>query len=514
MAFVRAVATVGSWTMASRVLGFVRDILIARFLGTGPVADAFFVAFKFPNFFRRLFAEGAFNAAFVPQFARQLQADGPDAARYFAEQVLAVMLAVLLPLTIVAQVAMPALMVVLAPGFLDTPATFALAVELARITFPYLMFMTLLAIYAGVLNSLNKFASAAAAPIVLNLVLITALVLFRNTTPTVGHTLAWGVALAGVLQLLVVAIAAARNGMDLRLRVPHLTPGVKKTLRLMAPGAIGAGVVQFNLVIDTLLASTLPTGSISYLYFADRVSQLPLGVIGVAIGIALLPLLSRQIRAGDDTAAMASQNRAIELALLMTVPAALALIVIPEPIVVILFQRGAFSPTASTATAAALAAFALGLPAYVLIKTLTPGFFAREDTATPVKIAAVAVALNIVVAVTLMQFIAHVGIALATATSAWVNTALLATMLHRRGHLHFDVRLRRRAPRILAAAVVMALVLWRAAIFVEPLMADPGFLAVAALGALIALGGATYAIAAWLLGAVSLADLRQATRRS
>ncbi len=498
--------------MASRVLGFVRDILIARFLGTGPVADAFFVAFKFPNFFRRLFAEGAFNAAFVPQFARTLQADGHQAAKLFAEQTLAMLLAVLVPLTLLAQFAMPSLMVVIAPGFLDTPATFDLAVELTRITFPYLMFMALLALYAGILNSLNLFASAAAAPIVLNLVLISALLFLRTVTPTVGHALAWGVAAAGVAQLIVVAIAGARHGMDLRLPWPRLTPQVARTMRLMIPGAIGAGVVQINLVIDTILASTLPTGSISYLYFADRVSQLPLGVIGVAIGIALLPLLSRQIRAGDAAAATASQNRAIELALLLTVPAGLALMVISAPVVAVLFQRGAFSAPAAAATASALTAFAAGLPAYVLIKTLTPGYFAREDTATPVKIAAVAVVLNVVLAVTLMQVFAHVGIAAATATSSWVNTALLGTVLHRRGHLRFDPRLRRRAPRIVAAAVVMAAVLWLAMSVARPVLAAPGLPAIAALAGLIALGGAVYAAAVAAFGAASVSDLRALRR--
>ncbi len=512
--FIRSAATVGGWTMGSRILGFVRDILIASFLGAGPVADAFFVAFKFPNFFRRLFAEGAFNAAFVPQFAGTLASDGLATARRFAEDALSVLLSILLPFTVLAQIFMPQLMVVIAPGFRDSPETFALAVELTRLTFPYLMFMALVALLGGMLNSRDRFAAPAAAPIVLNIILIAAMLLLRDRLPTPGHALAWGVAFAGIAQFLLLIVATDRAGMSPRLRRPRLTPRVAKTLRLMVPGAIGAGVVQINLVIDTILASTLPTGAISYLYFADRVNQLPLGVVGVAIGIALLPLLSRQLRTGDLAGASDSQNRAIEFALLLTVPAAAALLVIADPIVQVLFRHGAFAPSAATATAGALTAFAVGLPAYVLIKSLTPGFFAREDTTTPVKIAAVAVAVNIVAAIVLMQFFAHIGIALATALSAWLNTSLLATTLHRRGHLHLDARLRARTPRILAAAAVMAVLLWFFAGRLGGVFAEPGALRAVVLALLIAAGIGVYLAAVILLRATSLAELRRALRRA
>lgn len=499
--------------MGSRVLGFARDILIANFLGAGPVADAFFVAFKFPNFFRRLFAEGAFNAAFVPQFAGTLAADGLAAARRFAEDALSVLLSILLPFTILAQIFMPQLMVVIAPGFRDAPDTFALAVELTRLTFPYLMFMALVALLGGMLNSRDRFAAPAAAPIVLNVILIAAMLLFGDRLPTPGHALAWGVAIAGIAQFLLLVVAAGRADMSPRLHWPRLTPRVRKTLRLMVPGAIGAGVVQINLVIDTILASLLPAGSISYLYFADRVNQLPLGVVGVAIGIVLLPLLSRQLRVGDFEAASDSQNRAIEFALLLTVPAAAALLVIADPIVQVLFRHGAFAASAATATAAALSAFALGLPAYVLIKALSPGFFAREDTATPVKIAALAVALNIVLAVVLMQFIAHVGIALATALSAWLNASLLGLALYRRDHLRLDPRLRARIPRIIAAAAILALVLWLGAGLLAPIFAQPGALRAFALAGLIGSGMAIYLAAALLLGATRWSELRRIVKR-
>ena len=508
MALLRAMVTIGGWTMASRILGFARDILIATYLGAGPVPDAFFVAFKFPNFFRRLFAEGAFNAAFVPQFAAVLEASGLAAARRFAGETLAVLLVVLLPFTFAAQAAMPWLMVVIAPGFLATPETFELAVELTRITFPYLLFMAVAALIAGVLNSLDRFAAAAAAPIVLNVILIAGLVGLRERLPTPAHTLAWGVAVAGIAQFVWLVAALNRAGADLRLPWPRLTPRVRTTLRLMVPGAIGAGVVQINLVIDVILASTLPAGAISYLYFADRVSQLPLGVVGVAVGVALLPLMSRQLASGDTAAADDSQNRAIEFALLLTIPAAAALIVLPRPVVAVLFEHGAFDPGDTTATARALAAFATGLPAYVMIKALAPGFFARADTATPVKVAALAVLINVAVAVFLMQFIAHVGIALATAISAWFNAASLALILLRRGHLKPDGRLRARLPRMIVAAAIMAAVLWYGADAAGTLWAERGLARIGALAALVAGGLVVYALAAQLTGAARWHEVR------
>ena len=411
--------------MISRVLGFVRDILIAAILGAGPVADAFFVAFKLPNFFRRLFAEGAFNAAFVPLFARHMSEGGKDAARRFAEEVLSVFVVALLLFVTALQVAMPWLMYGFAPGFADDPLRFDLAVALAQITFPYLLFISLVSQLGGVLNALGRFVAAAATPIILNLCLIGALLGLSGFVETPGHALAWGVAAAGAAQFIWLMIACHRAEFGLRLLRPRLTPRVKRLLILVLPGAIGAGVVQINLLIDVVIASLLPRGSVSFLYYADRVNQLPLGVIGVAVGTALLPLLSRQLRAGEHDNAMGSMNRAMEFALLLTVPAAAALMIIPDGIVAVLFERGAFGAVETAATASALAAYALGLPAYVLIKVLGPGFFAREDTVTPVKIAALCVVINLGLNLLLMAPLLHVGIALATAISAWINAGLL-----------------------------------------------------------------------------------------
>jgi putative peptidoglycan lipid II flippase len=509
MALLKSIATVGGYTMISRVLGFLRDILIAAVLGAGPIADAFFVAFKLPNFFRRLFAEGAFNAAFVPLFSARLEGDGFEPARRFAAEVLAVMAAGLFVFVTALQIAMPWVMLAMAPGFIGEPAKFDLAVQLARITFPYLLFISLVSHLGGVLNSLGRFAAAAATPIILNLALIAALLLAAPFLPTPGHALAWGVAAGGIAQFLWLIEACRRAGMRFPLPPPKLTADVKRLLRLMLPGAVGAGVVQINLMVGVVIASLLPTGAVSFLYYADRVNQLPLGVVGVAVGTALLPLLSRQLRAGEDAAASGSMNRALEFSLLLTVPGAAALVVIAGPVTATLFERGAFGAAETAATAAALAAYATGLPAYVLVKVLAPGFFARHDTATPVKIAVVAVIVNVVLNLILMWPLAHVGIALATSIAAWLNAALLAIVLRRRGQLAFDARLLRAAPRQGLAAAGMAAALWAGEMALGPMLAAGSAGRAAALTALVASGMAVYFGLAIACGAVGRDDLKR-----
>jgi putative peptidoglycan lipid II flippase len=514
MALLRSIATVGGFTMVSRILGFARDILIAAMLGAGPVADAFFVAFKLPNFFRRLFAEGAFNAAFVPLFTRHMSEGGRDNARAFAEEVIAVFVVALLFFVTALQVAMPWVMHGFAPGFVGDPERFDLAVALAQITFPYLLFISLVSQLGGVLNALGRFAAAAATPIILNLCLIAALLGLAPLVETPGHALAWGVAAAGAAQFVWLMVACHRAEFSMRLRRPRLTSRVRRLLWLMLPGAIGAGVVQVNLLIDVVIASLLPAGSVSFLYYADRVNQLPLGVIGVAVGTALLPLLSRQIREGKTADAEASMNRALEFALLLTVPGALALMTIPDPIVRVLFERGEFGVADTNATAMALGAYAIGLPAYVLIKVLAPGFFAREDTATPVKVAALCVGINLALNLALMDPLKHVGIALATAISAWVNAGLLYALLRRRGHLTLDARLRRALPRTVAAAVGMAAVLWLARDALAGFAASGTAQDVAALATLIAAGLSVFAVLAIVTGAASLRDVKRMLDRS
>ncbi|HIF10683.1 MAG TPA: murein biosynthesis integral membrane protein MurJ [Sneathiellales bacterium] len=512
MNLLRSVATVGGFTSISRALGFVRDILIAATLGAGWIADCFFVAFKIPNFFRRLFAEGAFNAAFVPSFSEILSTQGSAAARRFAEQALAVLLAVLAIFVGLLQIFMPWLMAGLAPGFVAHPEKYDLAVVLTRITIPYLLFISLISLMGGVLNSLGRFAAVAATPILLNLSLIAALIWLAGATETPAHALAWGVSIAGVLQFLWLAVECRRAGISLRLPRPRLSPKIKNLLRLMAPAALGAGVVQVNLLIDVVIASLLPTGSLSYLFYADRLNQLPIGVVGVAVGTALLPLLSRQVMANQDSAAVNSQNRAVEFGLLLTLPAAAALMTLSGPLVGGLFERGAFGPAETRATALALTAYAAGLPAYVLIKILGPGFFARKDTRTPVRFAIIAVVVNVVLNLVLMVPLKHVGLALATAISAWLNVTMLAITLHRRGHLKIDLRLRRRLPRTVAAAAFMAAGLWGGGLALEPFLSGGEGSRVVALAILVVGGLAGFAVLARLLGSIEGRDLQALLR--
>ncbi len=494
--------------MLSRILGFVRDVLMAQILGAGQIADAFFIAFKFPNLFRRLFGEGAMNAAFVPLYAGRIETAGPEAARAFASDVAAILASWGLFLCLIAMATMPWIMMVQAAGFVDEPEKFDLTVDLARITFPYLLFMILSALFSGMLNSVGRFAAAAAAPVILNIVLISALLLVHFKFVNLpGHALAVAVAIGGALQFLMLVRACIKAGIMVNLPSPKLTPGVKRLLVLMLPGVIGAGVVQINVVVGDLLATTLAEGSVSFLYYADRVNQLPLGVIGVAVGIALLPLLTRQLRSGHPEEAMNSMNRAIELCLVLTVPAAVALIAIPFPIITVLFERGAFDRTAAEATAAALQAFAIGLPAYVLIKALLPGFFAREDTKTPVQVAAFAMVGNIAIALVLMQFFDHVGIAMASAVSAWFNVITLAIILQKRGHLVFDARLKKVLPRLILSVALFGVALFAAGLWSTPLLDEGGLVKLGVLVALVLGGGVFFLILASLFGA---ADFREA----
>ena len=513
MTLARAAATVGGLTAASRLLGFVRDVLIAALLGAGPLADAFLIAFKVPNFFRRLFAEGAFSAAFVPLFGGLLAEDGRPAAERFAEQTLALLTAMLLGTVVLAELAMPALMVGLAPGFVGDPLRFGLTVELTRITVPYLLFIALTALLSGMLNALDRFAAAAAAPILLNLAMIAAALALTPWLGDAAHALAWGVALAGLLQFLWLAAACRRAGLALRLPLPRPDPAVRRLGRLMLPGALGAGAVQISLMLNLILASLLAPGSVSYLYYADRVTQLPLGIVGAALATALLPTLTRQWRAGDHAGARASLGRALEGALALTLPAAAGLVLLAQPIVAVLFGRGAFDATAARATADALVAFALGLPAFVLIKVLAPGFFAREDTATPVKIAIGALALNLVLNLALMPWLAHVGIALATTLAGWLDAGLLALLLMRRGGLVLDGAQRRRFAGLAGAVGVMALALVLGRHALAAALGGGMALRTVCLAGLIVGGAAVFAGSAQLFGALDAAALWRALRR-
>ncbi len=517
MSLVRQFVNVGGATLASRVLGFIRETMIAAALGAGPVADAFYTAFRFPNLFRRLLAEGAFNSAFIPLYARALEGEGEEAARKFAEDVLAALLLILAAITAVVMLATPLLVTLLAPGFTSDAGKFDLTVELFRVMFPYLVCMSLMAMLSGVLNAHRRFFIAALAPTLLNVVTIAALaagVVLGLKGPAVGRLLAWSVVVAGVAQLLMVVVAARHIGFTVRFARPRLTPGVKRLLWLAAPAAATGGITQINLFIGQIIAST-KEGAIAVLQYADRVYQLPLGVVGVAIGVVLLPELARTLKAGRLREATHTQNRALEFALFLTLPAATAIAVIAIAIVRVLYERGAFTPETTAITGRTLAIFGLGLPAFVMIKVFTPGYFAREDTRTPMIFAGIAVATNTVLALSLFPLIHEAGIATAETAAGWINASMLFLALRRRGHFFIDGMLLKRLPRMVLSCAVMGAVLYLGLQLLS-VQFEPETALVeqaAALFVLTIVGALVYFAAAQLTGAADVRMLLRNFRR-
>jgi putative peptidoglycan lipid II flippase len=502
--------TVGGLTLLSRLTGFARDILLAAVLGAGPIADAFFVAFRLPNHFRAIFAEGAFNAAFVPAYARIRQQGGADPAKLFADRVFTLLLASQVVLLAVALVFTPAVIALLAPGFAKDPGRFALAVELTRITFPYLLLVSLVTLYGGILNALSRFAAAAAAPIFLNLAMMATLAV-AVAFPTPGHAAAWGVFIAGILEVLLVGGDALRNGVLTAFRWPRWDEDVKRFFKALVPATIGSAGLQIALFADTIIASFLSAGALSALYYADRLNQLPIGVIGIAIGTVLLPEMASRIAAGDEAGARHAQSRAIELTLLLSIPCIVAFLLIPELIMRALFMRGAFTAGNATAAGRTLAAYALGLLPFVLIRSVTATFLARGDTATPVKASLTAVAVNVACKIALMGSLAQVGLALATSLGAWLNLVLVMWFAARQGHLAFDPALRSAVGRLAAAGVALAVVLWLAAAPVATLFANRAALRDESTLALLAVIGAVVygGIVLALFGKEWLATLRR-----
>jgi putative peptidoglycan lipid II flippase len=491
--------TVGGLTLLSRLTGFVRDIFLAAVLGAGPVADAFFVALRLPNHFRAIFAEGAFNAAFVPAYARIRQQDGIDRARLFGDRVFTLLLASQVILLAGALAFTPALIKLLAPGFTADPGRFTLAVELTRITFPYLLLVSLVTLYAGILNAMSRFAAAAAAPILLNLTMMVTLAV-AAFFPTPGHAAAWGVLIAGILELMLVGGDALRNDVMAVLRWPRWDEDVRRFFKALVPATIGSAGVQIALFADTIIASFLSAGALSALYYADRLNQLPIGVIGIAAGTVLLPEMASRIAAGDETGSRRAQARAIELTLLLSIPCVVAFLMIPELIMRALFMRGAFTAADAAAAGRTLAAYAFGLLPFVLIRSVTATFLARGDTATPVKAALTAMGVNVVFKILLMAPLAQVGLALATSIGAWLNFALVAWFAARAGHLAIDPRLRSSAARLAAAGCVLAGALWLARGAVERLWPVGATLRdESVLGALAAVGAIAYAAALAIL---------------
>ncbi|MCV2877039.1 murein biosynthesis integral membrane protein MurJ [Rhodobacteraceae bacterium XHP0102] len=509
--------TVGSWTLVSRVFGFLRDILIARYLGAGGVAEAFLVAFALPNMFRRFFAEGAMNTAFVPIFAKKLEAEGD--ALPFARNAFSMLGVFLILFTLLAQIAMPWLVLAMASGFAGD-ARFEIAVELGRICFVYILLISLAALISGMLNAAGRFAAAAAAPVLLNVILVSALIYGAQSAADspdaarrIGLALSWGVPVAGLAQVFLVWWAAARAGFVVRPVVPKLTPDLRRLAIVAGPAMLAGGVVQINLLVGRQVASFFD-GAIAWLSYADRLYQLPLGVVGIAIGVVLLPALSRRLRAGDTAGGRVALSRAAEIGMILTIPAAVALVVIPVPLVSVLFERGAFGASDTIATAWAVAIYGAGLPAFVLQKIWQPVFYAREDTKRPFQYALVAMVVNAVLAIGLAFFIGYIAAALATTLAAWVMAYQLRLGAKSYGDVAaYDARYLSRIPRIAGAAAAMGLVLYGASLPLAPVFAEGGGLRYLALAGLIGLGMASYAVFGRLFGAFSFRDLRGALSR-
>ena len=506
---IRNVVVLGGWTLISRGAGFARDMMMASYLGAGPVADAFNVAFSLPNMFRRFFAEGAFNQAFVPLYAKKLEA-GED-ARSFAQDAFSGMVLVLSLFTVIGTLAMPWLVWAMASGFVGDPR-FDLAVEFGRITFVYIFFISLFALLSGVLNAHGKFAEAGFVPVLMNLVFIAAMGLAVWQGWDMGLTLAWTVPVTGVAQLGWTWWAAARAGFSPRLRLPRWTADLRHLLVIAGPALLAGGVVQINLIVSRQVASGTE-GAISWMSYADRLYQLPLGVVGIAIGTALLPELSRRLRAGDSAGGREALNRGAEFALALTLPAAVALVVIAMPLVQVLYQRGAFGPDDAANTALALAAYGLGLPAFVLHKVLQPLFYAREDTRSPFRYALWSMLVNAGFAFALLPVIGFIAAALATTVSAWIMVLQLWLGARRMDEAaHFDARLKSRLWRILLACGVMGGVLWGLTVALGPAL-DAAHWRWLALGGLVLGGMVSYFAAGALFGAFRLSEFKAAMRR-
>jgi putative peptidoglycan lipid II flippase len=506
----KKILSVGGWTLLSRVTGFARDILMAAVLGAGPLMDAFTVAFRLPNHFRAIFGEGAFNNAFVPAYAGLHERQGSAPARLFADRVFTLMLLVQIAILIAAWLGMPWIVRALAPGFASDPAQFELAVALTRITFPYLLLITLVTLLSGVLNAHERFAAPAAAPVLLNFSFLVALPL-AYLFPSAGHAAAWAVAGAGLLEYALLHLAARRAGVGPRLAAPRFDPSMRRFLKALGPAVVGSAGTQIAIFADTIIASLLPVGAVSALYYADRLFQLPVGVIGIAAGTVLLPEMSRRIAAGDTAAAHAAQNRAMGLTLALAAPFLVAFVTMPDLIMSALFGRGAFDAAAAQRAGAVLSAYAVGLPAVVLIRSATASFFSRGDTTTPVIATFTAVAVNVTLKVLLTGTYGVAGLAFASAAGFWVNLLLLIGLAWRRGWTAPSGTL----GRLIAAALLASLALTAFAVFArQPLAQALGNLAhfrdEALLVALALGGGVLYA--ATLAGALRGLGVRLSRR--
>ncbi|MBO27841.1 MAG: murein biosynthesis integral membrane protein MurJ [Rhodobacteraceae bacterium] len=502
--------TVGIWTLLSRLLGFVREILILSLIGPGPVMDAFVAAFRLPNMFRRFFAEGAFNAAFVPMFAKRLE--GGEEAAVFARDAFNGLALAVTTLTALGMIFMPGLVWLTAEGFTED-ARFGMTVDYGRIVFPYILFMSLSALFSGILNATGRFAAAAAAPVLLNIFVIAAMTIAALTGGRVIEWLIWSIPIAGIAQLTLTWRAAAAAGFALRPSRPRWTPDMKAMIVVALPAALASGVMQVNLVVGQVVASQYDK-AVSWLFAADRLYQLPLGVVGIAVGVVLLPDLSRRLRAGDTPGAQSALSRAAEVSLALTIPSAVALMVVPFALVSVLYERGASSVDDTAAIATAVMIYALGLPSFVLQKILQPIYFAREDTRRPFYFAVAAMVINAALAIGLAPFVGWIAPAIATTAAGWAMFAMLAIGARSFGAevARFDARFHQRIWRIILASAAMGGALWLGNAALQPFLGLDWWRGLALL-ALILIGAVSYFGVGQLIGAFRLSEFRRSLRR-
>ncbi len=457
----KSVLTVGFYTTISRILGFIRDIFIASYLGSTFVADAFFVAFRLPNYFRRIFAEGAFSAAFIPVLSGLIRKPKNDKEVIdFVQNTMSILFYIIILILIIFHFIMPYIIAMLAPGFLDDSETYKLAIHFGKIIFPYLLFVSLVAQFSSITNTYNRFAFGAFAPALLNIAFIGGLIFLTPFLQTPGHALSYSVLIGGLAQFIIMYFAIYKLQIKPVLILPKIDDKTKNFFKLFVPGIVSAGAIQLNIIVGTIIASFLATGAISHLYYADRITQLPLAIFGIALGIVLLPKLSNYIKQEESLDKIFNiQNRSLEFALLISAPAAVGLYFLSEPIIEILFERDAFNSVDTYYTASLLSIFSLGLPAYILIKVFNPSFFSREDTRTPLKITLICVMINIVISLLLVGNFREIGIAIATTISSWINALILFIVLKLRGHLNIDKKLKTNFLKIIFCTIITSFVI-------------------------------------------------------
>ena len=512
MSFIKSIATFGGFTMISRITGFLRDMIIANFLGAGTVSDAFLVSFKLPNLFRSLFAEGAFTSAFVPLFSSKLIASGKEDSIKFASSAISLLTFILIIFTILFEIFMPYVVKFLAPGFIENKEKIALTIDLCRITFPFLLFISIVSFQAGILNSFERFAAPAAAPIILNLGIITSGLISVVFLDLPVYGMACGITLSGVIEIIWLKYFLDKDNIkitpNLKIINTFKDPEIKTLFKKIAPGIVGAGIYQINMVVDTILVSLVSSGAVSWLYYANRLQQLPLGVIGAAISVALLPLLSKKLKANNIEEAKDTQNKAIFYGLVMSLPAAIMFICLADLLIELLFEHGKFTSSDTNNTAKALIAYAIGLPAYVMVKALTPNFFARGDTTTPVKYSFIVFITNLTLNLILMKPLGHIGIAIATSVSAFVSLYQYLHGLKKRQYWQISKPLINQIKNIFICCFIMGCLVYTCKYLLNTCMTsyNLGFL-ILKLFIIGTIGLATFLISAKITGVINITTI-------